>query len=97
MESSNLRHCQPLTEQRTEPYQRRVSWLQTGPSPARGREAGEGQPELERGNLSPRDGILYQTVSKLPVANRNLGFWMVDICRQGRSQRSAPQRRHTHT
>ena len=30
------------------------------------------------------------------TANQNfLGFWMVDICREGRSQRSDPQKRHT--
>ena len=40
--------------------------------------------------------ILYQTASRLPVANRVfLGSWMVDICQEGRSQRLAPQRRHT--
>ena len=60
------------------------------------REAGRQQPEQERGKLSPRDGILYQTVSRLPVANQVfLGSWMVDTCQKGRSQRSAPQRRHT--
>ena len=54
------------------------------------------QPEPERGNLGPRDGILYQTMSRLPVANQVfLGSWMVDIYREGRNQRSAPQRRHT--
>ena len=48
-----------------------------------------------RGKLGPRDGILYQTVSRLPVANQDLlGSWMVDIRREGHSQRSAPQRRH---
>ena len=48
-----------------------------------------------RGNLGPRDGILYQTVSRLPVANQVfLGSWTVDIHQEGHSQRSAPQRRH---
>ena len=48
------------------------------------------------GNLGPRDGILYQTVSRLPVANQDfLGFWMVDTRREGHSQRSVPQKRHT--
>ena len=61
----------------------------------------KGQPELERGNLgilyqNARDGILYQNASRLPVANQDfLVFWMVDICREGCSQRSAPQKRHT--
>ena len=40
--------------------------------------------------------MLHQTVSTLPVANQVfLGSWMVDICQECRSQRSAPQRRHT--
>jgi len=40
-------------------------------------------------------GILHQNVSRLPVANHVfLGSWMVDICQEGRTQRSAPQRRH---
>ena len=35
-------------------------------------------------------------LSRLPVANQVfLGSWMVDICQEGCSQRSAPQRRHT--
>ena len=34
-------------------------------------------------------------LSRLPVANQVfLGSWMVDICQEGRSLRSAPQRRH---
>ena len=48
-----------------------------------------------RGNLSPRDNTLYQTVSRLPVPNQVfLGSWMTDIYQEGHSQRSAPQRRH---
>ena len=48
------------------------------------------------GNLGPRDSILYQTASRLPVTNQDvLGSWMVDICQKGHSQTSAPQRRHT--
>ena len=40
-------------------------------------------------------GILRQNVSRLPVANHVfLGSWMVDIRQEGRTQRSAPQRRH---
>ena len=53
------------------------------------------KPEPERGNLGPRDGILYQTAIRLPVANQDfLGFWTDYICREGRSQRSVPQKRH---
>ena len=79
--SSNLRHCQAHSQNKgLSEYQRRVSWLQTGPSPTRGREAGGGQPEPERGNLGPKDSILHQTASRLPVANQMfLGSWTVDI------------------
>ena len=77
-------------------YQRRASQLFPPTLLPRGREAGGQQPELERGHLGPRDGILYQIVSRLPVANQVfLGSWMVDICQEGCSLRSAPQRRDT--
>ena len=65
------------------------------PPPEAERQVGDSQSQKARGNLSPRDCILYQTVSRLPVANQDfLGFWMVDIHQEGHSQRSAPQRRH---
>ena len=44
---------------------------------------------------TPETGILHHTVSRLPVANHVfLGSWTADICQEGRSLRSAPQRRH---
>ena len=47
-------------------------------------------------NLSARDHIFHQTVSRLPVANHVfLGSWIVHICQKCHSLRSAPQRRHT--
>ena len=59
------------------------------------RQAGDSQSPKARGNLGPRDGILHQTVSRLPVTNQVfLGSWMVDIHQEVHSQRSAPQRRH---
>ena len=62
------------------------------PTPGR-RQRGS---QKARGNLGPRDCILHQTVSRLPVANQVfLGSWMVDSCQEGRSLRSAPKRRHT--
>ena len=64
------------------------------PPPEAERQAGDSQSQKARGNLSPRDSILHQTVSRLPVANQVfLGSWMVDICQEGHSQRSAPQRK----
>ena len=94
--SYKLRHCQACSQNKgLSKYQRRASQLRTSPSPAGGREAGGLQPELERDNLGPRDGILYQIASRLPVANQVfLGSWMVDIHQEGCSPRSAPQRRH---
>ena len=46
-------------------------------------------------NLSPRDGIFYQTMSGLPDANHVfLRSWMVDIRQEGHSLRSTLQKRH---
>ena len=91
-ERENLRHCQPALRTKD-------CWLRTGPSPARGREACGGQPELERGNLGPRDSILYQTAIsaiRLPVTNQDLGFWMVDICWEGQQPEiSSPEETHS--
>ena len=97
MKSSNLRHCQGCSQNKVlSDYQRRASRLHTSPSHTRGREAGGWQPEPERGNLSPRDSILDQNVSRPPVANQLfLGSRMADIHQEGLSQRSAPQRKHT--
>ena len=66
------------------------------PPPEAERQASDSQSQKARGNLGPRDGILHQTVSRLPVANQVfLGCWTVDICQEVHSLRSAPQRRHT--
>ena len=49
------------------------------PPPEAERQAGESR--KARGNLGPRDSILHQIVSRLPVANQVfLRSWMVDIC-----------------
>ena len=46
-------------------------------------------------NFGPRDRIFHQTVRRFPVANHVfLGSWMVDICQECHSLRSAPQKRH---
>ena len=50
------------------------------------RQVCENQSQMERDKLGPRDGILYQTLSRLPVANQIfLGSWMVDICQESHS------------
>ena len=59
------------------------------------RQVGDNQNQKAMGKLGPRDGILYQIVSRLPVANQGfLGFQTVDSHQEGCSQRSAPKRRH---
>ena len=63
------------------------------PLPEAGRQAGASQSWKERGKLGP---IPYQTARRLAVTNQVfLGSWTVDIHQEGRSQRSAPQKRHT--
>ena len=59
------------------------------------RQAGDSQSWKAKGKLGLRDSTLYQTASRLPVANEVfLGTWMVDICQEGCSLRPASQRRH---
>ena len=54
------------------------------PLPPPERQAGNSQSQKARGNLGPRDGILHQTVSRLPVTNQVfLGSWTVDIYQKG--------------
>ena len=53
-----------------------------------------GQPEPETGNFCPR-AVSSTKLQAGSIANLEfLGFWMVDICREGCSQRSAQQKRH---
>ena len=60
----------------------------------RWRQAGRGQPEPKRGNLSPREASSTKLQAG-SVANQDfLGFWMVEVRWEGHSQRSAPQKRH---
>ena len=72
---------------------RRASRLWTGPSPARDRQAG--QPEPEGDNRSPREASSTKLQTGFFANQDSLGFWTVNIRREGLSQRSAPQRRHT--
>ena len=89
--SSNLRHCR-AQDTRGE----LVGCTLIHPLPEAERQVGDTQNQKARGNLSPRDDILYQTASRLPAANQVfLGSWMVDICQEGHSQKSAPQKRYT--
>ena len=97
MKSSNLRHWQPA--HRTKDWANtRGELASSGPAhppPEAERQAGDSQNKKARGKLGPRDSILYQTESRLPVANQVLLVsWTVDIHLEGHSQRSASQRRH---
>ena len=54
-----------------------------------------GQPDPEGGNHGPREASSTKPQAGF-VANQDFsGFWTVNICREGHSQRSAPQKRHT--
>ena len=62
---------------------------------SRQRQAGRGHPELKTGTLSPREASSTKLQAGF-IANQDfLGFWTVDIHREGHSPRSAPQKRHT--
>ena len=79
---------------RTEQFQRRASWLRTGPFPAGGRRQGGG----ERGKLGPRDGIPTKLQTGFQSLTKDfLRFWMVDIRQEGRGSseqtQDAPDRR----
>ena len=81
---------------RTEQFQRRASWLRTGPFPAGGRRQGGG----ERGKLGPRDGIPTKLQTGFQSLTKDfLRFWMVDIRQEGRGSseqtQDAPDRRLT--
>ena len=98
LQPNNLRHSLAGSQKEgLREYQRRASRLCTGPSLPGGREAGLRQPEpAGKGLLQPQpwDDILHQTMSRLLDANQVfLGSWMVDICQEDHSLRSAPQRR----
>ena len=53
------------------------------PTPETEMQAGNSQSRKVRGNLGPREGILHQTVSRLPVANQVfLGSWTLTSARR---------------
>ena len=99
VKGSNLRHSVAHSQNKgLSKYQRRTSRLHTGhhhpPSEAE-RQACNTQSWKAGPILAPETGILHQTVSRLLVAYHVfMGSWTVDICQEGHSQRSDPQRRH---
>ena len=70
--SSNLRHCQPThrTKHCANTRGELAGCRQVHPPLEAEMQAGDSQSWVERGDLGPRDGILCQTVSRLPVANQ---------------------------
>ena len=89
MKSPNLRHHQARPQNKG---LSRTSWLRTGPSTAGDRQARAAR--AEGGNCGPREASCSKLQADF-IANQDfLGFWIVDIRQEGRSQRSAPQKRH---
>ena len=78
--SPNLRHYQARPQNKgLRKYQRRASRLQTGPSPARDKQARRGWAEMEGGNCCPREASSTKLQAGF-VANQDfLGYWTVDI------------------
>ena len=76
-------------------YQRRASQLHTGPSPSMEaeRQACNSHSWKARGNLGSRDQHPPPNCEQAPSSNHVfLGSWTVNICQEGHSQRSAPQK-----
>ena len=93
----DLPEAQParLQNKRTEQYQRRASQQRTGQSPAGGRgEAGASQSQKEASSAPEMASPTKLQTGFQFLTKDFLRFWMVDICWEGRSQRSAPQKRH---
>ena len=89
VKSPNLGHQEARSQNKA---LRRASQLQTSTFPSSDRQAR--QSELDAGNCSPREALSTKLQAGF-IANQDfLGFWMVDICQEGCSQRSAPQKRH---
>ena len=64
------------------------------PLPETGRR---GQPEPEEGNHYPREASSTKLQAGFVVNQGFLGFWTAGIRQEGRSRRSAPQKRNRHT
>ena len=89
-----------LTEQSIEriPKESNPDAIYGPPSPEAEREMYDSQSQKARGccHLGPRYCIFLPTLSRMPVSNHIfLGSWMLHICQECHSLRSASQRRHT--
>ena len=63
------------------------------PIPRR-RQAGEGSQSQKGDDHGPREASSTKLQAGFAANQDFLGFWTVDICQEGHSQRSAPQKRH---
>ena len=90
MKSLNLRHRQACSQNKA---LSRASPLWTHPSPTGDRQARAAR--VGRGNRGPREASFTKLQAGFIANQDSLGFWMVDILQEGRSQRSTPQERHT--
>ena len=90
MKIPNVRHCQACSQKKG---LSRASRLQTSLSSARDRHATAAR--AGRGTITaPREASYTKLQADFIVNQDFLGFRMVDIHREGCSQRSAPQKRH---
>ena len=99
MKSPNLRNCQARSKNKgLSEYERRARWLQISPSPTGDRDAGGGQPELERGKLGPREA----SSTKLQAGTQSLtktawdSVWLTSA-RRVTARDQLPRRHIWHT
>ena len=86
--SPNLRHGQDRSQNKG---LSRAGRLRTSPTLAGDRQAKAAR--AQGGNRGPREASSTKLQAGF-IANQDfLGFWMVDVCQEDRSQRSAPQKR----
>ena len=90
MKSLNLRHRQACSQNKALSG---ASPLWTHPSPTGDRQARAAR--VGRGNRGPREASFTKLQAGFIANQDSSGFCTVDICREGRSHRSAPQERHT--
>ena len=92
VKNPNLRHHQASSQNKG---LSRASRLRTSPSPAQDMQARAARGR--RGNPDPREASSTKLQAGF-IANQDfLGFWMVDIRQQGRSQKQLPRRDTRHT
>jgi len=96
VKNSNLSHYQARSQnKRLSHYQRRTSWLQTSPQPTGSRGRGAiARAWGKRAILAPETASSTKLWAGPQLLTKS--SWHPDIHQEGRSQRSAPQRRH-HT